>query len=178
MICLPCRGTRGNAACQPAIKLQWWDNRSALPMRDSRTSVRCALPAHADQKEISAASRLHRRPGSADFCRLQNGVPPSELQASRPRHHASEKWSGRWITLSLAILASVLKCPKRLRTKPFGDVSSELCSANRSPNHRSQLHINTTDPASLPRLQVPLRQWLAPIDISLFMEYRSLLIPC
>ena len=128
MICLPCRSTRGNAACQPAIKLQWWDNRSALPMRDSRTSVRCALPAHADQKEISAASRLHRRPGSADFCRLQNGVPPSELQASRPRHHASEKWSGRWITLSLAILASVLKCPKRLRTKPFGDVSSELCS--------------------------------------------------
>src|SRR5437667_26718 len=72
-----------------------------------RTSIRCALPAHADQKEISAASRLHRRPGSADFCRLQNGVPPSELRASRPRHHASERWSGRWITLSLATLASV-----------------------------------------------------------------------
>jgi hypothetical protein len=30
-------------------------------------------------------------------------------------------------TLSLAILVP-LKCPKRLRTKPFGDVSSELCS--------------------------------------------------
>ena len=142
MISLPCRSTRGNAACQPAIKLQCWDNRSALPMRGSRTSVHCALPAHADQKEISAASRLHRRPGSADFCRLQNGVPPSELWASRPRHHASERWSGRWITLSLAILASVLNYPKRLRTKPLGDVSSELCSRI-ARESQSQLHINT-----------------------------------
>ena len=175
MICLPCRSTRGNAACQPAIKLQCWDNRSALPMRDSRTSVRCALPAHADQKEISAASRLHRRPGSADFCRLQNGVPPSELWASRPRHHASERWSGRWITLSLAI-SRPLKCPKRLRTKPLGDLSSELCSRI---SRESQLHIIT---------EIRLRcrcgfkcrcgsGW-HPWIFSLFMEYRSLLIPC
>jgi hypothetical protein len=126
MICLPCRSTRGHAACQPAIKLQCWDNRSALPMRDSRTWVRCALPAHADQKEISAASRLHRRTGSADFCRLQNGIPPSELRASRPRHHASERWSGRWITLSLATLASV-KVSKTAPDKTVSGTSRPNC---------------------------------------------------
>ena len=120
-----------------------------------RTSIRCALPAHADQKEISAASRLHRRPGSADFCRLQNGVPPSELRASRPRHHASERWSGRWITLSLATLASV----KVSKTAPDKTVRGRLVRtvfADRPRIAGHSLPINMIR-QSLPRLQVPLR---------------------
>ena len=69
-----------------------------------------------------------------------------------------------------------LKCPKRLRTNRSG-TSRPNCVRGSPANHRSQLHINT---------QIRLRcrgfkcrcssGWQ--IDISLFMEYRSLLIPC
>src|SRR5215813_7462503 len=64
---------------------------TAFSMRALRTSsaAHCQLTA-VPKQTLSTASRLYRGLGSADFCRLQKGIPPSELRASRPRHHASE----------------------------------------------------------------------------------------
>ena len=152
MICLPCRSTRGNAACQPAIKLQCWDNRSALPMRDPRTSIRCAPPALLARKksvrrpactdvrdqQISAGFRTASR--HLNFGRLARGITP--LRVDRRR-----------ITLSPATLASV-KVSKTAPDKPFGDVTSDQSFADHPRIAGHNLPINMIR-QSLPRLPVP-----------------------
>src|SRR5262249_53071637 len=95
-------------------------------------------------------SRLYRGLGSADFCRLQKGIPPSELRASRPRHHASEMDHATDHPDRLAI-SRPLQIRNGPRTRPLGDYL--IPSRVRGSPAESQINVTHLvalfDPSSL-----------------------------
>jgi hypothetical protein len=161
MICLLCRGARATRHAS---------RQSSCSVGIIAALSRCAIP-HIDfaaQCRLMLARKRHsvRHPACTDVLGQQISGFRTASRHLNFGHHARGitplRWARRRITLSFVHLASV-KRSKRLPDKTVGGPPVPNCVRGSPTNHRSQLYINTQRRLRLPRLQVPLRYWLAPL---------------